>query len=116
MLALALIIGCGSYRLGPLAVADLDADGVQDLLVTSPQAAEDRGRTWVFTGPLTGSLATDRAQLRVTGAAPWDWLGSSLAVGELDGDGRPDLLIGADHAGPGQEGRVYGFFGADLDL
>lgn len=47
--------------------------------------------------------------LRVQGAAVDDKAGRAIAAGDLDGDGQPDLLLGAVGAGSG--GTAYGLLG-----
>ncbi len=48
------------------------------------------------------------ADLIILGEDGEDHAGCSLAgAGDMDGDGRGDLIIGADQAGTGETGRAY---------
>jgi hypothetical protein len=84
--------------------ADLDAEGTPILAVGAPGESGGLGAVYVFsysgeTGPLAAtSSALVSAELRGFGSTVD--VGRSLALGDLTGDGEPDLLIGA----PGLEG------------
>jgi glycerophosphoryl diester phosphodiesterase len=94
-----------------LHVADIDRDGFGDLIVPDPNAtvaeAREAGDVTLLFGSATGrdpartvavhqdsGLLPDEAQAR-------DRFGASLALGDIDGDALPDLIIGA----PGEERR-----------
>ena len=68
-------------------LADIDADGYADLLVTAPDAelsARRAGAAWVLYGPVTGSLALETdADLSVQGAEAFQYLGNA---GVLDAE------------------------------
>jgi hypothetical protein len=90
--------------------ADVNADGVADLLIGAPRAdgpdeARDRaGEAYVIFGSpsLKGAVDIDQAEEDVTilGADPVDHLGTALDIGDIDGDGTDDLVLGA----PGADG------------
>lgn len=97
-----------------LAAADVDGDGLDDLVVAAARydedgVDEDKGAVFVFTSPV---LSRDpySAALLVAGHEAGILLGTSVAFGDLDDDGFVDLAIGAPGAGSG--GRVYVFFGS----
>lgn len=106
---------------GTLAVGDVNGDGFADLLLGAlggDGPAESRpsaGEAYIISGraiiPATLDLAiqgSEGASATVYGASSLDGLtsGGSLAVGDVNGDGFTDLLLGAPLAdGPG-EGRA----------
>ncbi len=80
---------------------DVNGDGYEDLLVGAPLLdtdASEAGVAWLVFGPMeTGSLAG--ADLRFVGTEARADFGYSVAGGgDFDGDGRPDVLIGAPSA------------------
>ncbi|MEC9390374.1 MAG: FG-GAP-like repeat-containing protein [Myxococcota bacterium] len=81
---------------------DLTNDGVPDLVIGAPFAdapdgTDAVGAVYVISGaglPEAGDLA-DVAVHAMYGSESNDWLGYSLATGDIDGDGSPDLIVGA---------------------
>ncbi len=78
-----------------LAVADVDGDGAPDLLAGSLGHDDFRGVVEVFLGPVSGHLTRDEADLGIVGANPGDHSGKPVSAGDANGDGVPDLLLGA---------------------
>ncbi len=87
---------------------DVNRDGYHDILSGAPrQLADGPGRAYLYSGRDGSLLHT------FTGEATPDAFGSAVSsAGDVDRDGRPDLLIGAPgHAGGGMayvfSGRTY---------
>ena len=82
------------------APGDLDGDGQPDLVVgdeRSGVAGTGSGEVVLFWGPLSGYLTSADIGASIRGLEPYDHLGQSLSgVADADGDGMPDLWIGAD--------------------
>ncbi|MGH9866859.1 MAG: hypothetical protein ACREAA_01655 [Candidatus Polarisedimenticolia bacterium] len=92
--------------LGGLAAADFNRDGFEDVAIGIPEsesignARSNGGEVHVLHGRPAPWGSTDLAfpppgVVRLWGAKVNDLLGSSLATGDLNGDGYPDLTIGA---------------------
>jgi predicted ribosomally synthesized peptide with SipW-like signal peptide len=118
------IDGAGAVDITGYAVAsagDVNGDGVPDALVGAPYAdyngRTNAGASYVVFGKTT-TTAIDLASLggqgyRIDGAGAGDQSGGALAgAGDVNGDGRPDLLVGAttaDNNGRTDSGSAYTF-------
>lgn len=111
-----------------LEVADFNGDGTDDLMISAFQAdgpLNDRaeaGEVYLVTGSndlaRTIDLAAGEQDVTITGAEADDWLGETVAAGDLNGDGVDDLVLAANFAsGPNNErdaaGEIYVILGSN---
>ena len=100
---------------------DVNGDGRADFIVGAylddPGGASDAGSAYVFSGA-DGSLL-----YQVTGDSQSDWFSWSVSgAGDVNGDGRPDLIVGVYRDNPfpipagTSAGSAYVFSGADGSL
>ncbi len=105
------LAGFDQYGASVAAVGDTNGDGIVDLLVGAPgndAGGTDAGAAYLIRGIFSNVLHT------WTGAAG-DALGTTVSGGfDLDGDGRPDVLVGApkNDAAGNNSGAGYVFSGA----
>lgn len=114
------------YSGSAVASADLNEDGVDDLVVGAPgadaAAGEEAGKTYVLYGSpdLSGTfdLNESPADVTIAGGNAHDRSGRTLAAGDVNADGRADLVIGAPGADAPDDrsaaGAVYVFYGGSL--
>ncbi len=91
---------------------DVTGDGVPDFIVgaiANDELGPEAGKAYVVAGPYTGGALAD-APLHLLGESKSDYAGTSVALlGDVDGDGGGDLLVGApaNEGGGSGAGRVY---------
>jgi len=106
------------YAGAALASGDVDGDGQPDLLIGAygnDEADTNAGKVYLTYGPATGTVDLATADASLLGEQSEDDAGLSVAIpGDVDGDGRDDLLIGAPGAKDGvvETGKAYLLYGA----
>jgi hypothetical protein len=108
---------CGYAGWSVAGAGDVDGDGFDDVVIGAPASSAGAGRAYVLFGAAggigpfdLGALAPDRG-FAIASGADGDLLGWSVApAGDVNHDGKADLLIGAQLA-DGGAGRVYALFG-----
>jgi len=101
-----------------VAIGDLDGDGIGDLTIGAP-ADDGIGQVHIFLGSAntkgTVDLAKKPANVTIRGEELGGLFGSSLAIGDINADGKADLIIGAPEADASSNapdsGKVYVVFG-----
>ena len=105
-----------------VAAGDINGDGRDDLIIgaysADPAGGANAGETYVIYGggslPATIDLNSQCVGLTVYGDDADDRSGWAVAAGDINGDGRDDLIIGAryaDPAGGADAGETYVIYG-----
>jgi len=94
---------------------DINGDGIADLVVGAPRPplnGEAPGRAYVFFGPVFGPISAAQADVVIEGEGLSDEFGTSVAsAGDVNGDGLPDLIVGAEQIFVSGTGKAYVFYG-----
>jgi hypothetical protein len=94
-----------------IAVADLDGDGTAELIVGAP-AYNGVGAVFVYRRIVGGGLVAVGSRV---GSVTGGQFGAAVAAGDVDGDGHPEVLIGAPGSGSGSV-YDYGVTGSGASL
>ena len=91
-----------------LASDDFDGDGVPDLAIGAPGESSGSGAVYVAYLNLDGTVksSVNISPCLTILILPWTHLAMALAADDFDGDGVPDLAIGAPGESSGS-GAVY---------
>ena len=89
---------------------DVNGDGYSDIIVGA-FTSDYTGSAYIYLG---GAIINNTADIILTGAAVYDYFGTSVAsAGDVNGDGYADVIVGAygNDAGGASAGRAYIYFG-----
>ena len=89
-------------------ILNTEGSNPRNLLVAAPQAMGGRGVVYLFQGGFSvgANVTTSSAVYTIVGS-PGDQLGTALATGDLNNDGRREIIMGA----PGND-RIYIIYGS----
>ncbi len=115
----ATLSGGDAFGFSACLIGDLDSNGVADIAIGAPgddEGGTDRGAVYIlFLNSSGGVINYSKISNTTLGGilGNGDRFGTSLAtVGDLDGDGIPDIAVGASHTDDGgaDRGAVYILF------
>lgn len=109
----AIVTGASSSRFGRyMESGDFNSDGKADLVVSGYLFNSEAGRAYVFnqntSGGFSASFDVSVANVIISGEAS-SRFGSAVLMGDMNSDGKNDLIIGA-YRGVSYAGRVYIFY------
>ncbi|MGH1345393.1 MAG: Ig-like domain-containing protein [Nannocystales bacterium] len=111
----------GSLGFAVAGAGDVNVDGFDDVVIGASESAVVGRVLVVFGKPDTAAVSEDDLAvaadggISITGGAAFDLVGRSVAgAGDVNGDGRPDIIFGAPGIDVGDDngaGRVFVLFG-----
>jgi hypothetical protein len=104
-----------SFGASVASAGDVNGDGINDVIVGAPRFPLDgagTGRAYLFFGPIAGSLIATQANAIIFGEAINDNFGTAVAgAHDVNGDGKSDVIVGADQLFGTGPGKAYVFYG-----
>ena len=97
-------------------LGDINGDGFDDFAIGANKNDEkgtDAGKVYIYYG---GKEIDTQPDIVLYGDRANDWFGTSISGGfDINGDGKPDFLVGAPYAGRKYAGAVYVYLGGNFD-
>ena len=90
-----------------MATGDFNSDGTADLAVGASTAGTSTGKTFIFYNDGSIPTTAGTADVTITGDAAKPGFGNKIATGDLNADGKTDLVVGGDQ---NSFGIVYIFY------
>jgi FG-GAP repeat len=94
------------------AIADVNGDGANDLIASSPSHGTTHGKVYIFSGPDLVTTTADHADVVFTSEGADDRFAAEVFAGDVNGDDIDDIVVSATSFG-GNTGRIYAFFGSE---
>ena len=109
------IAGSGNptYFTTSTSTRDMNLDGYDDILIGAHGNGTQQGKAYIFFGQVAvlGSLNTGSGGVfTISGENTTGWFGRGVAAADVNGDGYPDMLIGAPKHNASR-GRMYITYG-----
>ncbi len=99
-----------------LDAGDVDGDGQRDLLISAMRANQNLGGAFLVPGPHDASAPMDEAGWFLAGDPAAGGAGRSVALGDSDGDGYDDVLLGAPYDGSSSAWLLLGPIDGELTI
>ena len=89
---------------------DFNGDGYADVVVTADQYTSYTGRVYIFHSKGEAGIATQfatAANTTITGDTTFDFFGDYVTVGDINGDGYTDLVVGSPAYAPNGKLHIF---------